>query len=227
MLRHPEENRTAATSEEKKTFVRKCPVTDCRGFLSSRWKCDLCKNYVCPDCNEIKNGDDHVCDPNAVETINLLKKDTKPCVKCGTMIFKISGCSQMWCDAAEPLNVVSSTLTSSFVAGAPTVTRHSIGTLGRWQRGCEVLVLATKRAVCVTHFDRRSSTTRTFTTFSVNTGSSRGAKFVASNKRPPVARNGTLLKVAPAGTQPTCNVEGCQIIISSPKVSVIARAGHW
>jgi hypothetical protein len=38
-----------------------------------------------------------VCDPGNVETVNLLKKDTKPCPKCGTMIFKISGCSQMWC----------------------------------------------------------------------------------------------------------------------------------
>jgi hypothetical protein len=38
-----------------------------------------------------------VCDPNNVETVALLKKDTKPCPKCGTMIFKISGCSQMWC----------------------------------------------------------------------------------------------------------------------------------
>ena len=81
---------------EKKEFVRKCPANECRGFLSTRWKCDVCENYICSECNEIK-GDDHQCDPEAVETMKLLKKDTKPCVKCGTMIFKISGCSQMWC----------------------------------------------------------------------------------------------------------------------------------
>ena len=82
---------------EKRAFVRKCPVEDCRGFLSTRWKCEICENAICPDCNEIKSNDNHVCDPNNVETVALLKKDTKSCPKCGTMIFKISGCSQMWC----------------------------------------------------------------------------------------------------------------------------------
>ena len=84
-------------STEKRVFVRRCPVNECRGFLSTRWKCQICDNNICPDCNEVKNGDDHTCDPNNVETVALLKKDTKPCPSCGTMIFKISGCSQMWC----------------------------------------------------------------------------------------------------------------------------------
>ena len=87
----------------KKEFIRKCPAEGCRGFLSSRWKCDVCENHICSECNEVKRvapapGDtEHTCDPDAVETMKMLKKDTKPCVKCGTMIHKISGCSQMWC----------------------------------------------------------------------------------------------------------------------------------
>ena len=82
----------------KRVFVRKCPFENCKGFLSTRWKCELCEHTVCPDCNEIKVADtEHACDPGAVETVALLKKDTKPCPNCGTMIFKISGCAQMWC----------------------------------------------------------------------------------------------------------------------------------
>ena len=101
-IRHLQQTQDAIknqpTSTEKRVFVRKCPVSACRGFLSTRWKCEVCENNICPDCNEIKHADTaHVCDPNNVETVKLLKKDTKPCPNCGTMIFKISGCSQMWC----------------------------------------------------------------------------------------------------------------------------------
>jgi hypothetical protein len=41
--------------------------------------------------------EEHTCDENAKATVSMLAKDTKPCPTCGTMIFKISGCSQMWC----------------------------------------------------------------------------------------------------------------------------------
>ena len=81
---------------DRRKFIRKCPVPECRGFLSTQWKCELCENHICHECNEIK-GDPHTCDPGAVETMKMLKKDTKACPNCGTMIFKISGCAQMWC----------------------------------------------------------------------------------------------------------------------------------
>ena len=94
---HLQTNRTVT---ERKEFIRKCPVDECRGFLSTRWKCDVCDNHICAECNEIK-GEEHVCDQSAVETMKLLKKDTKPCPSCGTMIFKISGCAQMWCPSCH------------------------------------------------------------------------------------------------------------------------------
>jgi hypothetical protein len=80
----------------KKNFVRKCPIGECRGFLSDDWACGTCKSHVCSKCNEL-DGEGHECDPNNVETVRLLNRDTKPCPACGTMIFKISGCNQMWC----------------------------------------------------------------------------------------------------------------------------------
>jgi hypothetical protein len=85
---------------EKRQFVRACPVANCRGFLSSAWKCGVCDNWSCPDCHEVKLfGKDgpHTCDPNSVETAKLLAKDSRNCPKCASMIFKIDGCDQMYC----------------------------------------------------------------------------------------------------------------------------------
>lgn len=92
-------NTRVATIEAAK-FCRKCPVENCKGFLSTQWKCELCKNKICKECNEPEE-EGHVCDPANVETTKLLAKDTKPCPSCGTMIFKISGCPQMWCTSCH------------------------------------------------------------------------------------------------------------------------------
>ena len=97
---------TKAEDIQKKQFVKKCPNGDCRGFLSTRWKCGLCNINVCSECHEIKETNNnennennennqenqHVCKPENVETAKLLAKDCKNCPKCGTYIYKIDGC---------------------------------------------------------------------------------------------------------------------------------------
>ncbi len=80
---------------EKKKFVRRCTVTGCNGFLSTAWKCEMCENWSCPDCFEVKGLDrnaEHVCTADNLATAELLRRDTKPCPKCGEMISKIDGC---------------------------------------------------------------------------------------------------------------------------------------
>ena len=83
-------------SNEKAHFVRQCPAEGCRGFLSTQWKCGICEQWTCPDCHELKgpnrDAPDHACNPDSVETAKLLAKDSKPCPKCQSLIFKISGC---------------------------------------------------------------------------------------------------------------------------------------
>lgn len=79
------------------TFIRHCPSTSCRGYLSTQWKCGLCEIWACPHCHEIKGDSDHICKTENIETAKLLVKETKPCPKCGVCIFKITGCDQMWC----------------------------------------------------------------------------------------------------------------------------------
>lgn len=96
-----ETNRTAAEAEMRNENVNKCPTPDCNGFLNSEWHCILCKVDACSSCREIKSAkegeEEHKCNPDTVETVKLLQKDTKACPKCHTGIYKIDGCDQMWC----------------------------------------------------------------------------------------------------------------------------------
>lgn len=90
----------APAAANRRTFVRACPDADCRGFLSTQWKCGLCEKWTCPDCHEVKGLDRnvaHECDPAQLATANLMRNDTRPCPNCGMGIYRIEGCSQMWC----------------------------------------------------------------------------------------------------------------------------------
>jgi hypothetical protein len=102
-----QEAATAATAMARKRFVRACTAEGCRGFLSTAWKCGLCECWTCPTCHEfigkVKGGiaadgvEPHVCKPENVETARLLNQDSRPCPNCASLIFKISGCDQMFC----------------------------------------------------------------------------------------------------------------------------------
>lgn len=88
--------------EEKKVVTTTsfiCPVVNCDGIVTGG-KCSYCKNAICVKCHTLKNPcaeGPHECDPNVLATMNLLKKDTKPCPKCKIPIHKIDGCDQMFC----------------------------------------------------------------------------------------------------------------------------------
>lgn len=91
-------------NNQKITFIQKCPIEDCRGFLNNNWKCGICQTYICKRCLVPKlsrNDNNHFCDEQTVTSISLIKKDSKPCPKCGDYIFKIEGCDQMWCPGCK------------------------------------------------------------------------------------------------------------------------------
>ncbi len=84
------------------TFVMKCPVQACEGFVGMNWKCGLCEVEVCKDCREVKNEtEEHVCDPEKILTAQAIQKEAKPCPKCAAQISKIDGCDQMWCTQCQ------------------------------------------------------------------------------------------------------------------------------
>ena len=86
---------------KRQKFIRKCSNEECNGFLSSKWKCSLCSTWTCSECNinvgTFENKQAHVCNVDDVETAKLLKSDSRSCPKCFVLIFKISGCNQMFC----------------------------------------------------------------------------------------------------------------------------------
>lgn len=95
---------TEVVEKDKRQFVRRCPVNDCRGFLSTAWKCGICETWTCPDCHEPKGHEKtapHECKPENVETAKLLARDTKPCPKCAVPIHRLSGCNQMFCTSCH------------------------------------------------------------------------------------------------------------------------------
>ena len=106
-------------SEKKapSSFV-KCPGEQCRGYVSqSTMTCDICETKLCKECHEpLDKGapldkagaldkstdlDGHVCNPDTVETVKLIARDSRNCPTCKTLIHKIDGCDQMFCTQCQ------------------------------------------------------------------------------------------------------------------------------
>lgn len=86
--------------EDKRKFIRRCMRAECNGFLSTAWKCGLCEWYSCPTCFSVKgptHDTPHECKKEDIETAEMIKRDSKPCPKCGEFIYRTSGCNMMFC----------------------------------------------------------------------------------------------------------------------------------
>ncbi len=104
---------------EVREFIHRCPAEGCRGYLSTAYKCGTCDKYICSDCLVVKGDSrdvEHTCDEQTKASAQLIKKETKPCPKCGVRIYKIDGCDQMWC-TQEGCNTAFSWNTGRVVTG--------------------------------------------------------------------------------------------------------------
>lgn len=74
-----------------------CPDENCLGYLYEN-KCRLCHVSVCNFCDkQLKCDESHVCKQEDIDNSIILKKNTKHCPNCRALIYKISGCRQMFC----------------------------------------------------------------------------------------------------------------------------------
>jgi hypothetical protein len=86
----------AADSKPKKQFIMPCQNAGCKGMVNEKYNCELCTTTTCSSCLEVK-GEEHICNPDTVKSAKILRKETRPCPKCGVRISKVGGCDQMWC----------------------------------------------------------------------------------------------------------------------------------
>jgi len=111
--------KTKSATVKTNSYIKPCPAKDCKGFISSKYKCGICEIKICKDCHEIveediksetevKTEDDekdsthqphstHVCNKDNVESAKAILKETKSCPKCAVRVYKIDGCDQMYC----------------------------------------------------------------------------------------------------------------------------------
>jgi hypothetical protein len=97
---------TVKNPGEKKTFTMKCPGVDCRGFLSTQYKCGICDRSACAHClvqysETDPDGSAHECKQEDKDSVALIKKSCRNCPSCGMSISKIEGCNQMFCTACN------------------------------------------------------------------------------------------------------------------------------
>ena len=84
--------------KSKLSIACRCPKDGCNGYVyKTDHECKLCSCKVCKNCHVEVNDEEHTCKKEDIDTKKEIEKSTKPCPKCQTRIFKITGCDQMWC----------------------------------------------------------------------------------------------------------------------------------
>lgn len=93
-------NDSSASSSSKNVYIQQCNKNDCKGFIDLSGVCGLCKTIYCKKCM-LEKTEGHVCNENDVLSVDMIKKDSKSCPNCTTLIHRISGCPDMFCTSCH------------------------------------------------------------------------------------------------------------------------------
>jgi hypothetical protein len=80
----------------RRKLNNRCGVNGCPGWLDEKWFCSVCKSTVCSFCLEGKK-EGHTCKEEDIASADEIRKSSKPCPTCATLIYRISGCNHMFC----------------------------------------------------------------------------------------------------------------------------------
>jgi hypothetical protein len=76
-------------------IVCPCPSETCRGIVCTNYVCQVCDLKICHKCLTVDHSGP--CRDTDVESATYVLQSSKPCPTCAARIYKIDGCSQMWC----------------------------------------------------------------------------------------------------------------------------------
>lgn len=97
-------------------YLMHCPRDSCVGWISKETKvCNTCQCRMCEDCEKITNliggytqystptlrGERHKCNQEDVTNLTILRKISKRCPTCLTLIIKTEGCLDIWCSVCH------------------------------------------------------------------------------------------------------------------------------
>jgi hypothetical protein len=75
-----------------------CTQSECRGFVNSSMKCQVCKEEHCNKCRVIvSKHKSNRCNPDDIASLNAINEDSRPCPNCCALTHKTFGCNHMKC----------------------------------------------------------------------------------------------------------------------------------
>ncbi len=92
------ERPTESSNKNIKDFFP-CPNNSCRGFIEPGVSnCSVCNSKVCRTCRELTSTTEtHLCNLDTIQTLSMLRQDSRSCPKCAAVINRSSGCNHMFC----------------------------------------------------------------------------------------------------------------------------------
>jgi len=83
---------------KRNDFKKHCIYNECKGFLNNNNICIICNSKVCIQCNNLIKDDNHICNPDEINSYNIIIQNSKPCPKCNIHIEKEKDtCNDMYC----------------------------------------------------------------------------------------------------------------------------------